>query len=116
MESFMERHWPSTSAPARPDSTTTALQTIQAPTSHQETSAEEQRPTQPKDKTVAILLAVFLGFFTWIYTYKKDAWKFWLNLALTIITFGLWNPIAWVWAMVDSILKPSEFYKEFPNK
>ena len=36
-----------------------------------------------KDKTAAILLAVFLGFWAWLYTYKRDAWKFWLCLGLT---------------------------------
>jgi hypothetical protein len=38
----------------------------------------------PKSKTAAILLAVFLGFWTWLYTYKKDGWKFWVSLALTL--------------------------------
>ena len=34
-------------------------------------------PGDRKDKTVAVLLAVFLGLWTWVYTCKKDAWKFW---------------------------------------
>jgi hypothetical protein len=38
-----------------------------------------------KNKTVALLLAIFLGFWTWIYTYQKDGWKFWLSLALTLV-------------------------------
>jgi len=37
-----------------------------------------------KNKTAAILLAVFLGFWTWLYTYQKDGWKFWVSLALTL--------------------------------
>ncbi len=120
MEAFMEKHWPASNATVQAGRTTTAVvQTSQTPVTSQVVSTdipEEVQPTQPKNKTVAIVLAVFLGFFTWIYTYKRDAWKFWLNLALTIVTFGLWNPIAWIWAMVDAFLKPEDFYKEFPNK
>jgi hypothetical protein len=39
----------------------------------------------PKSKLAAILLAVFLGCWTWLYTYKKDGWKFWLGLPLMIM-------------------------------
>jgi len=34
-----------------------------------------------KSKNIAVLLAVSLSWWTWLYTYKKDAWKFWLGLA-----------------------------------
>lgn len=66
-----------------------------------------------KDKTVAVLLAVFLGFWTWCYTYKKDAWKFWLNLALFAVSIGFWGPVAWIWAVVDAARRPKEFYINF---
>ncbi len=69
----------------------------------------------PKDKTVAILLAVFLSLFTWLYTYKRDAWKFWVNFGLSIVTFGFWGFIAWPWAIIDAAAKPQEYYKKFPN-
>ena len=72
-------------------------------------------PVQPKSKTSAVLLAVFLGFWTWLYTYQKDAWKFWLNLILVIFTFGLWGFVAWVWAIVDVAIKPPKFYLDYPN-
>jgi len=68
---------------------------------------------KPKDKTVAVLLAVFLGFWTWCYTYKKDAWKFWLNLALFAVSIGFWGPVAWIWAVVDAARRPKEFYIYF---
>ena len=68
-----------------------------------------------KDKTVAILLAVFLAFWTWVYTYKKDAWKFWLNLVLSIVTLGFWSIVAWIWAIIDVSVKPQEFYNNYPN-
>lgn len=71
----------------------------------------------PKDKTTAILLAVFLGFWTWLYTYKKDAWKFWLNLALSIVLLIIAYPlVAWIWAIIDVAVKPESFYKNFPNE
>lgn len=66
-----------------------------------------------KDKTAAVLLAVFLGFWTWCYTYKKDAWKFWLNLGLSLVSIGYWLPVAWIWAIIDASRRPAEFYINF---
>ena len=43
----------------------------------------------PKIKALAIFLAVFLSFFTWLYTYKKNASKFWLSLGFTIVIFAI---------------------------
>jgi hypothetical protein len=40
-------------------------------------------------KLAAILLAVFLGFWTWVYTYKKDSMKFWIGLTVYFITFAI---------------------------
>ena len=38
-----------------------------------------------KSKTTAVLLAVFLSFWTWLYRYKRNAWKFWVGLAVGLI-------------------------------
>jgi cation transport ATPase len=71
---------------------------------------------RPKSKTAAVLLAVFLTFWTWCYTYKRDAWKFWLNLVFSIVTLGIWAiTVAWVWAILDAAIKPTEYYEQFPN-
>ena len=71
---------------------------------------------RPKSKTAAVLLAVFLTFWTWCYTYKRDAWKFWLNLVLSVVTLGIWAvTVAWLWAIIDVAVKPSEYYAQFPN-
>lgn len=70
----------------------------------------------PKSKTTALLLAVFLGFWTWYYTYKRDAWKFWLNLILIVATLGYYSVIAWIWAIIDVLVKQEGFYSDFPNK
>jgi hypothetical protein len=40
-----------------------------------------------KSKLASILLAVFLGFWTWLYTYKKDGWKFWTGLGVSFVAF-----------------------------
>ena len=69
-----------------------------------------------KDKTIALLLAIFLSFWTWIYTYEKDSWKFWLNLALTIVTVGFWGVVAEIWAIIDVAVKPDSFYINYPNE
>ena len=74
------------------------------------------KPRIPKDKTVALLLAIFLSFWTWIYTYQKDSWKFWLNLALSIVTIGCWEIVAEIWAIIDVATKPDSYYMNFPNE
>jgi len=40
-----------------------------------------------KSKTKAILLAVFLSIWTWLYTYKKSARKFWSGVVLWLPSF-----------------------------
>lgn len=40
-----------------------------------------QRPVQAKSKTSAVLLAVFLGIWSWVYTYQVNKSKFWVTLA-----------------------------------
>jgi hypothetical protein len=68
----------------------------------------------PKDKTIAIILAIFFAFFTWVYTYQTDAWKFWLNLILTLVTCGWWGLVAWLWAIIEVAARPVKFYANYP--
>jgi hypothetical protein len=80
-----------------------------------------------KSKTASVLLAVFLAYWTWLYTYKKDKWKFWVGLVLSIVlsvfvfaTFGLgafliwpvWVGI-WIWAIVDVAVKKDKWYRSY---
>jgi hypothetical protein len=84
-------------------------------------------------------MAIFLSFFTWIYTYKRNAWKFWLGFALSglpilvatiflvfyisnvswlpdnlLISMNYALPIAvWVWAIVDTSLKGRDWYSAY---
>lgn len=69
---------------------------------------------EPKDKTTAVVLAVFLGVWTWLYTYKTDSGLFWANLVAGILTAGLWAPIAWVWAIICTASRPQSWYASFP--
>lgn len=39
-----------------------------------------------KSKTTAVLLAVFLSFWTWLYTYEKHKANFWVGLAGSIVS------------------------------
>jgi hypothetical protein len=77
-----------------------------------------------KSRTTAILIAVLLHFWTWAYTYHRDAWKFWVGLgvwlfmimALTarIGPFGWLIALAvWIWSIVDAAQKPEDWYKQY---
>jgi len=77
----------------------------------------------PKDKTVAILLAVFLAPWNWCYTYRRDAAKFWIGLSvfilgliLTVVLIGFLMIFGvWLWAIIDAATKPDVYYRQFPN-
>jgi hypothetical protein len=77
----------------------------------------EIRTKAGKSKTAAILLAVFLTFWTWLYTYKKDVWKFWVGLALSVVagifTFGITAVAIWIWAIVDTSVKNDQWYNSY---
>jgi len=70
----------------------------------------------PKSKTTAVLLACFLSFWTWLYTYKKNTWKFWVGLVLGvvgIVAYGIPAIAVWIWAIIDVSIKPSSYYEEY---
>lgn len=75
-----------------------------------------------RNKTTAVLLAVFLSFWTWLYTFDRDSTKFWIGLGVNIVGvvfiffFGLGILIdlgIWIWAIVDVASKPNEFYQNY---
>lgn len=57
-----------------------------------------QAPLGAKSKTTAVLLAVFLGPWTWLYTYARDAKKFWVGIGAALVWFVLlilaWTALA----------------------
>ena len=76
-----------------------------------------------KSKTVALVLAVLFAFWTWLYTYKVDAGKFWAGLALTVagilLTIGYVGfPIllaVWLWAVFDTAWRSGSWFRAYPN-
>jgi len=77
-----------------------------------------------KSKTTAVLLAIFLHFGTWAYTYRRDNWKFWTGLGIWIfmimtLAVNIGAPgwlIAigvWVWSVVDTARKTDEWYRNY---
>ena len=72
----------------------------------------------PKTKSTAVLLAVFLSFWTWIYTYKATTWKFWVGLGVSVVGLRLYfipSLAIWVWAIVDVSLKPESYFAEYAS-
>ncbi|MHB8262882.1 MAG: zinc-ribbon domain-containing protein [Acidimicrobiales bacterium] len=77
----------------------------------------------PKSKTAAILLAVFLSPWTWLYTYQRDSSKFWIGLGVDVVCWVLgwffllpWLALfgVWIWAIVDTATKPEQYYLRYP--
>ena len=83
-----------------------------------------------KDKSTAILLAIFTSFFSWLYLYEKNTVKFWLGLGATaasaIIATTLFDSsnqywycgiipaaIVWMFAVVDVSTKGASYYESF---
>ncbi len=85
---------------------------------------KEERPVSPVQKTpeprgqksrsVAIILAVFFGLWSWLYTYQRDKLKFWINLVVALITLGFWGFVSWIWAIIDAAAKPASYYSGYP--
>jgi hypothetical protein len=79
------------------------------------------KPHTGKTRSSAILLAVFLHFWTWLYTYRKDSWKFWIALAIWMFMLmilaahvGPWGLMlalpVWLWSIIDAALKNDDWY------
>jgi hypothetical protein len=80
-----------------------------------------------KNKEVALLLAIFLSAWTWLYTAEKDWWKFlvslvvWIALAVLQVKTDLMpfilppalNFAIWIWAIVDVVIKKDEWYRSY---
>ena len=59
-----------------------------------------------KTKTLAIALTVLIGFFAWLYTYKKDYKKFWVFLG-TFLFFVILNVLT---AHIGELLLTSYYF------
>ncbi len=34
---------------------------------------------------------------------------------MAVVTLGFWGLVAWVWAIIDVSIRPSDWYEAFPN-
>jgi hypothetical protein len=80
-----------------------------------------------KSRSVAVVMAVFLSFWSFLNTYSTSAWKFWLGLGIVVVAgvvaalleIPYWSrspftallvliaPLGvWIWAIVDRANTP----------
>ncbi len=79
--------------------------------------------SSPRSKGVAVVLAVILSSTTWLYTYRRDATKFWVGFALNLIGIMLTGIDigfafllgVWIWANVDTAIKGEHWFQLYPN-
>jgi hypothetical protein len=69
--------------------------------------------TTPKNKVVAILLAVFFSFWTWLYTYGKNAKKFWISMGVNALMFVI--IFAYSCSLVSNIDPYNQDYLDFSS-
>lgn len=89
------------------------------------TVKQEVITTTPKSRKVALWLVLFLGFFSWLYTFKKDWWKFLISLAIFFILFFvirrnetaafIIGAIIYLWPVIDVTVRKESFYENYPN-
>lgn len=83
-----------------------------------------------KSRAVAVVLAVFFGYWSWIYTYGKNGFKFWVAFAgvpAVIITIAhflksygnlfvfIGFAAIWIWAIADNAVRSNSFYENYPK-
>ena len=77
-----------------------------------------------KKKSVALVLAILLSFFTWLYTFKRDSKKFFIGLGAWILVIilgfvgvgiflGILMVAIWIWGIVDVTRKNDEWYRSY---
>ncbi|MHB8277404.1 MAG: zinc-ribbon domain-containing protein [Candidatus Humimicrobiaceae bacterium] len=91
----------------------------------QNTTAKQEVITIPKSRRVALWLVLFLGFFSWLYTFRKDWWKFLISLAISfILSFVvrknesvafIIGAIIYLWPVIDVTVRKESFYENYPN-
>jgi uncharacterized OB-fold protein len=103
-------------------------------TSGQQNSYSGPHNPEARSKTAAVLLAVFVGIWSFLYTFKADAKFFWLGLStppaavLVVallsggrlmgwhILFALFvSTLVSILAIVRQAVRPSEWFARYPN-
>jgi len=83
-----------------------------------------------KTKSTSVILAVFLGFWTYLYTFQKDAALFWVSLGIQgFFIFAISSApgagssgaflfvliIFWLLSVIVTASRSSEWYLRYPN-
>jgi len=66
---------------------------------------------EPREKWVAVLLAIVLGFWSWAYTYRDDSVRFWIGFGLSFLIVTI--PFVWIWAIIDRSIKSPRWYAHY---
>lgn len=70
-----------------------------------------------KHRWIGLILAITFSVLSWVYTIKKDYWKFILSIILIMLTVEFVGPITatimYVWAILDHILVPETHYTDY---
>ncbi|MBM3703363.1 MAG: hypothetical protein FJW63_10365 [Actinobacteria bacterium] len=79
----------------------------------------------PKSRRVALWLVLFLGFFSWLYTMRKDWWKFLISSVIFIVlafvirrnetAAFIIGAIVYLWPVIDVTVRKESFYENYPN-
>ena len=69
-----------------------------------------------KDRSTALLLAIFCGPWTFLYTYKYDKVKFWLAIGLFIPTLSISSIILHIIGLVQAITRDDYFYENYYDR
>lgn len=89
------------------------------------TAKHEEIITIPKSRKVTLWLVLFLGFFSWLYTFRKDWWKFLISSFIFLILFivikrnetvaFIIGAIVYLWPVIDVTIRKESFYENYPN-
>lgn len=87
--------------------------------------------SEPKTKSTSVLLAVFLGTWSFLYTYKRDAVLFWVSLGVQVFfffailssgttsgssaAFGFIAFIFWLLSVITTASRAPDWYARYPN-
>ena len=88
---------------------------------------ETKSTVSVKSKSVAVVLAIFFSFFSWMYTYGRNRLKFWICLIVTVIMIlvrlsndypeAIYIAISgyiWLYSIIDNSTKSYKFYSDYP--
>ena len=89
------------------------------------TARNEEITISSKSRRVALWLVLFLGFFYWLYTMRKDWWKFLISSFIFFVLLFvirrnetaafIIGAIIYLWPVIDVTIRKESFYENYPN-